>query len=102
MKIFYESKKGNFPDTYNSADYVRKTEKTVNEQMSDAARRCNAEFSERLSQLDLSAENIGVLAYKVVEELPRYKYIKNIVEYQGVKYDAEIDLLRWRFWLKSE
>lgn len=102
MRFFYDSKRGNFPNTYNSADYVKEAETIVYEQMVDTARSCNASFSERIAEIDMSAENIGARIYKAEEDIQRYSYIKNIVEYQGVKYDAEIDLLRWSFWLKSE
>lgn len=64
-----------------------------------AAEEANNEFFEKLKKITEDESNAlysGSSAVELLNDTPRYEYIKNL-ENNGKKYEAEIDLLGRRF-----
>lgn len=92
--------------TNNSLEFkkiLRDIEKSINEdsEIIESAKKVNREFTEKAAEILADPENAEFSAgmiEKIKREIPRYSYKKNI-EYNGKRYDAEIDQLLRVFYL---
>ena len=86
-------------DSLNYAKLVKETEKRINNdpEIIERAKEVNKEYFQKLQEIVKNSENAeraGILVNKLNNSTARFKYIKNIGE-----YEAEIDLLNWNFTL---
>lgn len=94
---------GENEDTLSFKNFMREIGKRINadDEIIEAAKRCNIEFLNELKKIIENPENelfVGTMIADLERSSPRYSFIKNL-EYNGEKYEAEIDLLRRRFYL---
>lgn len=78
-------------------EWINELEKQINDnqEIIESAKKCNLTFYNELKEIMKDEENalcVGSMLSKIQEQTPRYSYIKQ-VEYDGVKYDVEIDEL---------
>lgn len=67
----------------------------------ESAKKVNREFTQKAAEIlvdPVNAEYAAGMIEKIKREIPRYSYKKN-VEYNGKKYDVEIDQLLRVFYL---
>lgn len=84
-------------------NFLSQIEKDINAdaEIIGSAKKVNREFAEKATEILADPENAEFAAgmiEKIKREIPRYSYKKNI-EYDGKKYDAEIDQLLRVFYL---
>ena len=84
-------------------NFLREIEKSINEdsEIIESAKKINMEFTEKAAKILADPGNEEYAAgmiEKIKREIPRYSYKKN-VEYNGKKYDVEIDQLLRVFYL---
>lgn len=94
---------GENENTLSFRNFMREVGKRINadDEIIESAKRCNIEFSNELKKIIENPENelfVGAMIADLERRSPRYSFIKNL-EYNGGKYEAEIDLLRRRFYL---
>lgn len=83
--------------------FLRDIEKSINEdsEIIESAKKINREFTQKAAKILADPGNEEYAAgmiEKIKREVPRYSYKKN-VEYNGKKYDVEIDQLLRVFYL---
>ena len=84
-------------------NFLSQIEKDINAdaEIIESAKKVNREFTEKAAKILVDPENAEYAAgmiEKIKREVPRYSYKKN-VEYNGKKYDVEIDQLLRVFYL---
>lgn len=84
-------------------NFLNEIEKRINEdaEIIESAKKVNREFTEKAAVILADPDNAEYAAgmlEKIKREIPRYSYKKN-VEYNGKKYDVEIDQLLRVFYL---
>lgn len=84
-------------------NFLREIEKSINEdsQIIESAKKVNREFTEKAAVILADPDNAEYAAGMIEQlkkEIPRYSYKKN-VEYNGKKYEVEIDELLRVFYL---
>ena len=92
--------------TNNSKDFknfLSRVEDEINadSEIIESAKKVNREFTQKAAEILADPENAEFAAgmlEKIKREIPRYSYKKN-VEYNGKKYEAEIDQLLRVFYL---
>ena len=83
--------------------FLRDIEKSINEdsEIIESAKKINREFTEKAAKILAdpgNAEYAAGMIEKIKRAIPRYSYKKN-VEFNGKKYDVEIDQLLRVFYL---
>ena len=84
-------------------NFLSQIEKDINAdaEIIESAKKINKEFTEKAAKILAdpdNAEYAAGMSGRLKKEVPRYSYIKNL-EYNGKKYDAEIDQLLRVFYL---
>ncbi len=84
-------------------NFLNEIEKDINAdfEVIESAKKVNREFTEKAAEILADPDNAEYAAgmlEKIKREIPRYSYKKN-VEYNGKKYDVEIDQLLRVFYL---
>lgn len=97
FKIYAESKEG----SKNWSEFLKDLEKRINadQEIIERAKQINEQYTEEVKKILEDAENslyASTMIEGIKKELPRFTYIKNL-EYNGTKYDCEIDLLFRKF-----
>lgn len=76
--------------------FVKEIEETINsdDEIVLRSKECNRRFLEELHKITESTkpEYVGSAVLGLIHKTPRYSYIKNL-EFNGKKYEAEIDAL---------
>lgn len=76
--------------------FVKEIEETINsdDEIVMRSKECNRKFLEELHKITESTkpEYVGSAVLGLIHKTPRYSYIKNL-EFNGKKYEAEIDAL---------
>ena len=101
FKIYAEL--GSNPDTYNFREFMKSVENRINNdpEIIARAKAGNVELAKKLSEILANEENaefIGGMIAGLQKEYPRYSFIKGL-EFNGRKYEAEIDELERKFYL---
>lgn len=84
-------------------NFLNEIEKRINEdaEIIESAKKVNREFTEKAAEILADPDNAEYAAgmlERLKKEIPRYSYVKNL-EYNGKKYDVEIDQLLRVFYL---
>jgi hypothetical protein len=85
----------------NFKKFVKEVEERINsdEHIIESAKKCNLDFTEKVKKILSDSENdlfIGSQIEYLQAHTPRYSFVKNL-EYNGVKYEAQIDELERTF-----
>lgn len=97
-KIYYS---GNGANSQSFEDFAKGIAEEINsnKEIMERARTCNADFAAKVAGVLSDPENSiysGAMIAKIMASTPRYMYLKSR-EYNGKRFDVEIDLLVRKF-----
>lgn len=94
---------GENPDTLKFRKFMKEVEEKINsdQEIIERSKKCNLDFTQKLKEILEDSENeffIGSMVAGLQERKQRYSFLKNL-EFDGKKYEAQIDELERKFYL---